>query len=255
MFGKWFGGGRVAHTRITFERTGEHVPGCPRGIYTIKPDGGDIHHIRPTGQTPRWSPNGHLIAFCDTTPDNGGLQSIFIMRPDGTHVQRLTNHDDVDATPPSWSSDSKWLAYSLWLWNEQRYQLCVVDVATRQWRHVLYTDDAVYPVWSPSDWIMYSCRTGDGNLRLVEVDPCSAQIREANGFEPGDSEPIWTPDGRTVVFGREGGVGITDASGQTQVIRTKGTAVQWAVEQMHIASHTRHRKTALLQVSKSLSSN
>ena len=232
MFSKWFGGavGRQLRTRLTFERTGEHVPRCPRGIYTINPDGSDARHIRPTRQSPRWSPDGRWIAFSEGTRDNGGLQSVFMMRPDGSDVRQLTHHNDVDATPPSWSPDSKRLTYSLWLWNEKRYQLCVVEVATKKWTHLLYTEDSVYPTWSPSDRIMFSTRPGEGELRLFEVDANGAQFRQAARFEPGDSEPVWTPDGSRVVFGRDGGLGVADtASGQTQVIRTKGTAIQWAI--------------------------
>jgi Tol biopolymer transport system component len=49
-------------------------------------------------------------------------------------------------------------------------------------------------------------------------------------FEPGDSEPIWTPDGRRVVFGRDGVLTVMDTgTSQTKVIPTKGTAIQWAI--------------------------
>lgn len=232
MFKKWFGTAAIRRnrTRITFERTGEYVPGYATGLYTINPDGSDVRHIRPSGQSPRWSPDGHWIAFSEGTPDNGGLQSVFLMKPDGSNVRQLTYHKDVDATPPFWSPDSKWLAYSLWLSNEKRYQLCVVEISTRRWKHLLYVEDAIYPVWSPTDKIMFSTPSGGGDLRLFEIDPEGGQYRESPNFEPGDTEPVWTPDATKVVFGRDGSVALMDtASGQTQVIRTKGTAIQWAI--------------------------
>ena len=232
LFKNWFDGltGRVACTRIAFERTGEHVPGCPRGIYTINPDGSETRHIRPSGQSPRWSPDGRWIAFSEGTRDNGGLQSVFVMRPNGADAQQITNHNDVDATPPCWSPDSKRLAYSLYLWSEKRYELCVVEVATKRWKHLLHTEDSIYAVWSPTDKILVSIRQGNSDLRLFEVDPYTGQLREAPLFEPGDSEPIWTPDGRRVVFGRDGVLTVMDTgTSQTKVIPTKGTAIQWAI--------------------------
>ena len=232
MLKNWLGGfaNRAASSQITLERTGEYVPGCPTGIYTINPDGSDTRHIRPSGQSPRWSPDGRWIAFSEGTRDNGGLQSVFVMRPNGADPRQVTNHNDVDATPPCWSPDSKRLAYSLYLWSEKRYELCVVEVATKKWKHLLYTEDSIYAVWSPTDKILVSIRQGNSDLRLFEVDPCTGQLREAALFEPGDSEPIWTPDGRRVVFGRDGGLAVMDTgTSQTKVVPTKGTAIQWAI--------------------------
>src|SRR4051794_34682456 len=111
---KGFGSTR-RKSRIVFERTGDTVPGCPRGIYTINPDGTDVRQVRSSGQSPHWSPNGQWISFMEGTTDNGWLASLFTVQPDGRNIRRLTFHHDVDATPASWSPDSSQLTYSLWL--------------------------------------------------------------------------------------------------------------------------------------------
>src|SRR5260370_23674187 len=116
---------RQSTTRIAFDRTGEYVAGCPVGIYSINPDGSDCRQIRATGDSPRWSPDGRQIAFVEKTKDNGWLHGVFVMRPDGGEARRLTFHHDVMATAPTWSPDSGRLSYSLWLWQEQKSELCV----------------------------------------------------------------------------------------------------------------------------------
>jgi len=106
----------------------------------------------------------------------------------------------------------------------------VVEVATGQWKHLLYTEDSIYPVWSPSDRIMVSIRRGGGDSRLFEVDPDGAQAQQAAVFQPGDSEPVWTPDGSRAVFGRDGTLAVMDAAtSQVRVIPTESTPIQWAI--------------------------
>jgi len=105
------------------------------------------------------------------------------------------------------------MAYSLWLWQEKRSELCVVDIATREWKHVIYTDDQIYPVWGPSNKIIFSLYNGGGVPRLFEVGSDGKDLRECVGFDPGDSEPMWTADGGRVVFGRDGGLVVRDEGG------------------------------------------
>jgi Tol biopolymer transport system component len=221
---------RRKKSRIAFDRTGEHVPGCPVGIYTINPNGSDCRQIRTTGESPRWSPDGKWLAFVEGTKDNGGLPSVFIMRPNGEDVRRLTSHHDVSATPPCWSPDSKQLGYSLWLWSEKRYELCIVEIATKKWKHVIYLEDEVYPVWSHSNKLMFSLPGEATCRRLFEVDPNGQSLKESAVFAPGDNEPIWTHDGGKVVFGQDNGLVVMDADGgRKQVIRCEGVPIQWAI--------------------------
>ena len=152
------------------------------------------------------------------------------MRPNGEEVRRLTFHHDVRGTPPCWSPDSEGLGYSLWLWNEKRSELCAVELATKNWKHLIYTEDQIYPVWAPSDKIMFTLYSGATSPRLFQVDPNGQQLQECDVFRPGDSEPIWTSDGSRVVFGRGGALVVMDTGhGHETSIRPKPAAIQWAI--------------------------
>lgn len=218
------------YTRIAFDRTGESVAGCPRGIHTVNPDGTDPKQIRTTGEAPRWSPDGRWIAFTENTEDNGWLASVFVMRPDGQQTSRATFHHDVTATPATWSPDSSQLAYSLWLWQEKKYQLCVVELGTGKWRPLFSSEDEIYPMWAPTNKIIFNQYSKSGGLRLFEVDPADPQLRPCSPFELGDTEPVWSYDGSKVAVGRDGGIVVMNADGsEPKIIRGERQPIQWAI--------------------------
>jgi TolB protein len=57
---------------------------------------------------PAWSPDGDLIAFSSS---RDGVESIFVMHPDGSHVTRVTSSQSYDETP-AWSPDGTQIAFS-----------------------------------------------------------------------------------------------------------------------------------------------
>ena len=68
------------------------------GIYVVNADGSDEHAIVGPGRyvdDPVWSPDGKLIAFVGnpSTPDYSPDDAVYVMRPDGTDVERLSNRD------------------------------------------------------------------------------------------------------------------------------------------------------------------
>ena len=78
-------------------------------IYTISADGHDLRRITDNpgrDADPAWSPDGKLIAF-DSKREGDALIGLYVMRADGTHVQRLR----FDAVTPRWSPDGRYLAF------------------------------------------------------------------------------------------------------------------------------------------------
>jgi TolB protein len=71
-------------------------------IWTITPDGKNVTKITSLGgsnEYPTWSPDGALIAFVNTS---GGGSDLYVVKPDGTRLRRVTNSGDVKM--PDWSN-------------------------------------------------------------------------------------------------------------------------------------------------------
>lgn len=70
-------------------------------------DGTGAKQLTVNGRQPSWSPDGKQIAFVST---RDGSSQIYVMKADGSNVQRLTNNKSEDATP-SWSPDGKQIVF------------------------------------------------------------------------------------------------------------------------------------------------
>jgi dipeptidyl aminopeptidase/acylaminoacyl peptidase len=80
----------------------------PYGVLTmVHPDGSEPHDVPLTlppgsgAQNPSWSPDGAWIVF---SLAHDGTANIYIVRPDGTSLTRITSMPGVDEQHPVWTS-------------------------------------------------------------------------------------------------------------------------------------------------------
>jgi Tol biopolymer transport system component len=66
------------------------------------------HFNNPLTGSPRWSPNGQLIAFDSRA---GGQAGVYIVNPDGGTPKRFSPNANGDSMP-TWSRDGKWIYVS-----------------------------------------------------------------------------------------------------------------------------------------------
>ena len=190
--------------RIVFEQGGV--------IYSIRPDGSGRRQLTSDtrSHSPRWSPNGRLLAF-----HRAG--DLWVMKPDGSAAHRITSGSANDINP-SWSPDGSRLVFSRTTSGTLTGRSLYVVSAAGGSAHLLTTQSdgcAVEPTWSAtSRYVVYwdKCASGvtAGGNALRKVNTTTGAITTVVGaaglatpagqFFFFGTGPDVTPDGSHVVF-------------------------------------------------------
>jgi TolB protein len=179
-------------------------------VYTIGVDGEDLQPVAVTAgklsheEWPDWSPDGDSIAFSSTRDGN---QEIYVVRPDGKELRRLTQDPAIDAHP-AWSPDGKRLAFATSRWGDLEIAVISADGSglTR-----LTTSRGLddYPTWSPDGTRIAFTSNRDGNMEIFAIGADGKDARNLTSNPAIDNFPTWTHDGDlTFVSNRDGGFDI-----------------------------------------------
>jgi Tol biopolymer transport system component len=164
---------------------------------------------------PAFSPDGKRLAFCWHGP-SPGPDALWIQPVDGDTPMRLT-HSQAMESRPVWSPNGKQLAF-LREGNTGRGSICLIDTSSARETKVGEMTDNGTPGridWSPDgrSLITSELKSSDGPsviTRLWLDTGREEQITAPPGNLPGDTEPAFSPSGRTIAFRRSTGVDVED---------------------------------------------
>jgi TolB protein len=153
---------------------------------------------RGTNSSPAWSPDGSQVAFMSS---QGGDPEIYVVNPDGSHLQRLTFAVGVN-TSPTWNPKTgKQIVFvsdrggdpALYEANSDGSNVEKIDLPDMGY--------SVDPSWSPNGQLLaFSWRRPNGNYDIYVMDIVSHQLVELTKDEGRNERPCWAPDGRHLVF-------------------------------------------------------
>src|SRR3954462_6520409 len=202
-------------TRIAFTRDND--------IYVMNADGSGITQLTTdvgAQSDPTWSPDGGQIAYISDQL-NGG-RDVWAMNADGTNQPDLTNTPIVTTAPvtttqpdgtvteawpgmklgneysPAWSPNGAKIAFS----SDRDRNASIYTMNTDGTAQVAVTGAGAEgnPAWSPdSTKIAYQSNTavGDG---IVVIGAAGGLVRSFVDPFASDSEPAFSPDGKSIVF-------------------------------------------------------
>lgn len=138
--------------------------------------------------TPRWSPDGSLIAF---SSNRAGDSEIYVMDSDGGNVRQLTDNDTPDYSP-SWSPDGSQIAFASR--RDGNWDLYAMDILGNNVQRLTeHTSMDVEPAWSPDGnrLAFSSNRDGDWDVFVMHLD--GSPVVQLTDDAASDTQPDWRP--------------------------------------------------------------
>ncbi|HEU5098624.1 MAG TPA: hypothetical protein VFU22_06375, partial [Roseiflexaceae bacterium] len=137
-----------------------------------------------------WSPDGAWLAFA-LAPGGGMNQQVYLVRPDGTGLRRLTAGGDENNWLGPWSHDGAKLAVSSNRRSGSAMDVYLIDVATGEWQLVAEQSGIgeITDISRDGRFVLVDrmANRGDNNLLLIDLDS--------------HAETLLTPHGGTASFG------------------------------------------------------
>lgn len=148
-----------------------------------------------------WSPDSSLLAFHRTLNGNVDIWALPVV---GGMAKQLTTHPAADENA-SWSPDGKKVVFSSDRTGD--LELWILIIASGELRQLTNNiDNCHFPNWSPDgkNIAFFSYQNNCGSISLIPAE--GGEVRQlARLGKSGYTEPIWSPDGKTIYYSYDPG--------------------------------------------------
>jgi Tol biopolymer transport system component len=150
-----------------------------------------------------WSPDGKWLAF-NVAPGGGFNEQIYIVRPDGSEMRRLTEGGKENNFLGHWTPDGRALYFSSNRRDSSSTDSYLIDVASGQMRMVAENRGVggINAVSRDGHYAVVSrlINRGDNNLYLVHLSDGEEALLTPHDGPGSFFDGEFAPDGRTVYF-------------------------------------------------------
>lgn len=210
--------------------------GTSAHIFVKRLGGGvrQVTHGKDTFTQPAWSPNGRwFAAIRGHWGGDGHVDSVVVMRTDGSRKRTVYAPDRLSSWHPAWSPDGRTIAFSHTDigGNGADPNIYVVPASGGEARLVTDAGSQEDPDWSPDGQLIaytYGQELGPDDIRVVRPDRTGdAAVTDDIGV--GDANPAWAPSGRRLAISRNGQIwtAAPDGSGLQQVTTRRAGVSDW----------------------------
>jgi len=180
----WFPDGQ----RLLFTRS-RLIPTWRSEIWTIKSDGSDARRIgNMDGQGADCSPDGKKIVYFNYV-DGGG--DIWVMDPDGSNSQRITDHGAEDWWP-NWSPDGGQIVFQSK--RDGNFEIYTMKTDGSELKRLTNNDaDDEEPRWSPDGGMIAFSSMRDGHYEIYVMKTNGSAQKRVTWVDGQAINPDWKP--------------------------------------------------------------
>jgi Tol biopolymer transport system component len=207
--------------------------GVQENLFIVRADGSEYRQLTDDprrNRVPAWSPDGTRIAFVS---DRGGRYEIWVIRPDGSGLERLVASSHDQSIGPAWSPDARSLSV-IKVGTLPRSSIVQVgrpleDPTTRRLPPIPGGLGFWATSWSPDGGQLVGMGVGEDDrvTGIFAYSLASGEYEKLIGTEPSfqlNAWPTWLADGRHVAYVEQGRLLVLDyTSRQSHELLPLGT--------------------------------